>query len=193
MAKKQEMRVSPRTGKLVNMALSHNNIKRFKTVEDLENALEFYFMSCEKEEPSGEFHQSRPYSVARLSLHLNMSRRVFLRYCNGEADYFAPIFDAEGKVTRDAAGKIKRANVSFTETMQRALTRIEAFNEECLFTSKNTDGPKFALKNNHRWRDQVDISPGDGGPIKLEAITTQMSDEEAMKVYTDNIKSSQKQ
>ena len=165
--------------------------KKFKTTKDLKKALTAYFKSCTKKNPDGEMQQIRPYSVARLALHLNMSRSVFLRYCRGQADYMTNTLDKNGKKIKDEDGNLKKTNISFKDIMQQALTQIEAFNEECLFTSKNTDGPKFALKNNHRWRDQLDISGDEGGPIKLETITTQMTAEEAMKAYTDNIKASQ--
>ena len=167
--------------------------KKFKTVEGLQKSLDEYFKSCLKMDGDGEMQQARPYSVARLALHLNMSRMVFLRYCRGEADYLANDLDEDGKKIRDEDGNLKKVNVSFKETMQRALTQIEAFNEECLFTSKNTDGPKFALKNNHRWQDQSVLTGINDGPVNLTTVTTQMSGEEAMKAYTDNIKASQKQ
>lgn len=44
----------------------------------------------------------------------------------------------------------------FFDTIKRAKATIEAFNEQMLFSGKNVTGVIFNLKNNFRWRDEVE-------------------------------------
>lgn len=71
----------------------------------------------------------RPYTMSGLALALGIDRKTLLNYSNKE-EYFP--------------------------TIKKARDTVEAFNEEQLYTGKNTAGVIFSLKNNFGWHDKVE-------------------------------------
>lgn len=85
-------------------------------------------------------------------------------------DYFAGLFDEEGKLKKPAtitglalALDTTRETLcdyaekpAFSDTIKRAKTRVEQFAEEQLYLGKNAAGPIFALKN-FGWSDKQQI------------------------------------
>lgn len=100
---------------------------KFQSVEELNEKIEAYFDSCWDEEESC---YKRPYTITGLALALDTSRKVLLDY--------------------------ERRNDEYSDTIKRAKNRVENYAEEALFTSKQTAGVIFNLKNNHGWVDKTE-------------------------------------
>lgn len=75
--------------------------------------------------------EEKPYTVSGLAYFLDVDRKTLCNY--GEKD-------------------------EFFHTIKKAKARIEAFNEESLYTNRNTAGVIFNLKNNFGWKDKNDIN-----------------------------------
>ena len=125
--------------------------EKFQSIEQLELLINGYFDSCEEEvwkkeyDPeTGELKQwipeldrhglpvkrmTKPYTISGLALALGTTRRTLLDYEQRDDD--------------------------FSHTIKKAKARCEEFVEEQLFTSKNTAGVIFNLKNNYEsWVDK---------------------------------------
>lgn len=125
--------------------------EKFQSVEELQKLIDAYFESCEEEvwtkkldpetgevtgwEPQYDRHGNimkrmvKPYTISGLALALGTSRRTLLDY--------------------------EQRNDDFSHTIKKAKARCEEFAEEQLFTSKNTAGVIFNLKNNYEsWVDK---------------------------------------
>lgn len=127
---------------------------RFKTVEELEKAIQGYFDSCfelipiKKKGKKGkkgktEYRrvQVKPFLITGLALHLNTSRQTLLEY-EGEV---------EGREKKDPR---------FADAIKKAKLIVENYVETQLF-GKNVVGPIFNLKNNFRWKDKTEVElPG---------------------------------
>lgn len=74
--------------------------------------------------------KDKPYTITGLALALDTTRRTLLDY--EEKD-------------------------EFSHTVKKAKLRCENYAEENLFTSKNTAGIIFNMKNNYDWRDKQEI------------------------------------
>jgi len=114
---------------------------KFKTVKNLEDAIEAYFNSCWKDEyeTDSKGHvivgtdgalmshkvQIKPYTIGGLAVALKTNRQTLLNYAKRDA-YF--------------------------DTISRARAAIEAYAEESLFTPKISSGVIFNLTNNFGWR-----------------------------------------
>lgn len=96
---------------------------KFSSVEEMETAIDEYFMSCEE--------QGKPYTVSGLAVALGTTRRTLLDY--EEKD-------------------------EYSHTIKNAKQKIEAFNEEMLYSKDvPTVGVIFNLKNNYGWKDKQEI------------------------------------
>ena len=73
----------------------------------------------------------KPFTVSGLAYFLDVDRKTLCNY--GE-------------------------KAEFFHTIKKAKARIEAFNEESLYTNRNTAGVIFNLKNNFGWKDKNDIN-----------------------------------
>lgn len=62
----------------------------------------------------------------------------------------------------------------FFDTIKKAKATIEAFNEQMLFSGKNVTGVIFNLKNNFRWKDEVETK-NLGVNIDIDDIDTDIS------------------
>lgn len=100
---------------------------KFQSVEELQQQIDAYFDSCWDAE---EGYYKRPYTVTGLALALDTSRKVLLDYQNRNDEY--------------------------SDAIKRAKNRVENYAEEALFTSKQTAGIIFNLKNNHGWVDKTE-------------------------------------
>jgi hypothetical protein len=110
---------------------------KFKTVDDLQSAIDGYFNSCfEINAKTGELMQVKPFTITGLALALDTSRETLLdiEYGNG------PYAD----------------NSSFSDAIKKAKLRCQNYAEEQMFTAYNPAGPIFALKN-YGWKDKQDI------------------------------------
>jgi len=117
--------------------------KQYKTATELEEKIKEYFDSCwvdkvtEHTDKDGNCtmttvrYQDRPYTVTGLALHLNLTRQGLINY-QGQKEY--------------------------VDTVTRAKSMVEMYAEESLFTSKNTNGPAFSLKNNFGWKDKQELA-----------------------------------
>jgi hypothetical protein len=73
----------------------------------------------------------RPYTVSGLAVALDTTRRTLCDYEKKD---------------------------DFTHTIKRAKQRVEQYAAEALFTSRNTAGVIFTLKNNHDWVDRKEVA-----------------------------------
>lgn len=98
---------------------------KFKTVEELEEAIESYFKKCDDEET--------PYTVTGLALDLGfLSRQSIYDY---------------------AYGKVGQENSElYSYTTKKALLKVENYAEKKLYSNHST-GAIFALKN-RGWSDK---------------------------------------
>jgi DNA-packaging protein gp3 len=120
---------------------------KFKTVKELQNKIDAYFESCYEEiwkkdaegvwqpvtDKDGNILKSmvKPMTVTGLALALGTTRETLLDYEDRE---------------------------EYSDTIKRAKLMCENFAEEQLFTSKNTAGVIFNLKNNYkRWVDKQEV------------------------------------
>lgn len=108
--------------------------RKYKTVAQLEEAIEAYFEACEGEiltKADGDpmLYKGRPVrvgarppTVTGLAYHLGLkSRQALLNY---------------------------QGRKMFHDTVTRAKMRIEAYTEERLFDQSGVNGAKFSLQNN---------------------------------------------
>jgi len=72
----------------------------------------------------------RPFTVSGLAFFLGTNRQTLLNY---------------------------EADERFFDTITLAKSRIEGYAEESLFLLRNPNGAIFNLKNNYKWRDQLDV------------------------------------
>lgn len=127
---------------------------KFKTAEELQIKIDDYFESCHEEmwkrtydkesgEPTGwepilDRHGnimkqlSKPFTVSGLAIALGTSRRVLIEY--------------------------EKKGEEFSNTIKKAKALCEQFAEESLFTSKQTAGVIFNLKNNYDWVDKQEVN-----------------------------------
>lgn len=105
---------------------------KFQSVEELQMKIDDYFESCRNKDDE----LIRPYTITGLALALDTSRKVLLDYEKREDDY--------------------------SYTIKKAKLKIENFAEESLFTSKQTAGVIFNLKNNYGWQDKQDVGLSGG-------------------------------
>ena len=139
--------------------------KLYKTVEELQAAIEDYFNSCwdykvaktnfgpvmitndetGEKEPLVEWVQIKPYTIVGLANAIGMTRETLLQYQKDE---------------------------KYSDTILRAKGVCHQYAEEQLFLNKSAHGPVFNLKNNYGWQDktQQELSGVDGEPIKTESL-----------------------
>jgi len=137
---------------------------KFKTVEELQTAIDAYFESCyanvivkdkdghacmgEDGKIIREMQQIEPFTITGLALALDTSREVLM-----------DIESQTSKVYTDA----------FSDALKRAKLRCQNYAEKHVFTGKNPAGGIFALKN-YGWRDKTEVDldlSGDGLQIIL--------------------------
>lgn len=126
---------------------------KFKTVKELQNAIDLYFISCEDPEKPGQW--IRPLTITGLANALDVSRQTLLEY--------------EGEVE----GREK--SQEYADTIKRAKSKVEQYVEEYLFTGKNQTGAIFNAKNNFAgWKEkqETELSNPDGN---LKTIIIQKS------------------
>lgn len=107
---------------------------KFKTVEQLQNAIDLYFISCEDPEDSTKY--IRPLTITGLANALDTSRETLLDYEEKE---------------------------EYSDTIKRAKGKIHQYVEEYLFIGKNQTGAIFNLKNNYNWKDKTEQDITTGG------------------------------
>ncbi len=113
----------------------------FNNVEDMKDAIEAYFISCQDPDDSNKY--IRPLTVTGLANSIGMTRESLLNY--EEKD-------------------------EFFLTIKEAKSKVEQWVEEYLFTGRNQTGAIFNLKNNYKgWKDrqETDIT-SDGKPIIID-------------------------
>jgi hypothetical protein len=103
--------------------------KKYRTVGDMQKAIDEYFVKCDEEK--------KPYTVTGLALALGfLSRQALLNY--------------EGYTDID--------DISFHDTIKAAKHKVEASIEEGLLSGKyNSVGSIFNLKNNFNWKDKTEV------------------------------------
>lgn len=113
---------------------------KFKSVEEMEQAIQEYFDYC--------YEQDKPYTISGLACALDTTRRTLLDY--QEQD-------------------------EFSHTIKKAKAKIEAYNEELLYSKDvPTVGVIFNLKNNYDWKDKQEIEADVNNDVN---ITIELSDE----------------
>lgn len=126
---------------------------KFKNKEELENAIEQYFLSCEDPEKPGFY--SRPLTITSLAVYLDTSRETLLDY--QEKD-------------------------EFSDTIKKAKQRIHAWTEEQLYRNTQVTGVIFNLKNNYGWKDKTEqdiTSAGKPIPLMNNVFTNDKSQEDS--------------
>lgn len=103
--------------------------RKFKTVEEMEQAIDNYFQECKDND--------EPITVTGLALAIGFEDRCsLLDYCNYK--------DEEGN--------------EFSHSVKKAKTYVEQTIEKGLLSGKyNATGAIFNLKNNYGWRDKQEV------------------------------------
>lgn len=120
---------------------------RFKTVQELEIAIDDYFNECDnrlkeihnKEGESVAVTLPEPYTMAGLAYALGISRQTLIDYKN-----------------RD----------EYLDAIKKARARVERDVERRLLETPNQTGAIFNLKNNFGWRDKTEIEATLNDPRK---------------------------
>lgn len=126
---------------------------KFKNVEELQDAIEAYFISCEDPEKPGTYN--RPITITGLANALDTSRETLLEY---------------------------EERPEYVDTIKRAKGKIHQYVEEYLFTGKNQTGAIFNLKNNYGWKDRTEqdiTSAGQPIPLMNNVLTNNQSQEDS--------------
>lgn len=100
---------------------------KFKSVEELQNAIDSYFLSCEDLEKEGFY--IKPLTITSLAVFLDTSRETLLNY-EEKDEYFG--------------------------TIKKAKEKIHAWTEEQLYRNTQVTGVIFNLKNNYGWKDKTE-------------------------------------
>lgn len=103
--------------------------RKYKTVKELENAINKYFLDCEEKEV--------PYTVTGLAMACGFEDRgSLLEYCN----------------YKDESGE------EFSHSIKKAKSFVEQSIERGLLSGKyNATGAIFNLKNNYGWKDKTEV------------------------------------
>ncbi len=125
---------------------------KFKTVEELQAAIDDYFTQCDNRLVQGYDNKTNeqfayvspePYTMSGLAYALDMSRRTLLDY---------------------------RKRSKFLPTIKRAKRKVAMDVERRLMEGKGaTAGAIFSLKNNFGWKDETRTDLTTGGE-KLEGL-----------------------
>ena len=112
---------------------------KFRTVEDMDKAINAYFAECEAKDA--------PVTITGLALVLDTSREVLMHVERGVGIYSQP---------------------GYVDTIKRAKLRCQNYAENHLFSGKNPAAGIFALKN-YGWSDrqEVELSGPGGDDIKV--------------------------
>lgn len=122
---------------------------KWKSVEELKNQIEAYFISIEDPDKPGYY--LRPPTITGLALALGTTRQTLLEY-EGEV---------EGRDDKDPR---------FADTIKEAKVKCEQWVEENAMIGKaNATFSIFNLKNNYGWRDKTEQDVTSGGkPIVID-------------------------
>lgn len=126
---------------------------KFKNVEELQNAIDAYFLSCEDPERPGFY--IKPLTITSLAVHLDTTRDLLLDY--QEKD-------------------------EFSDTIKKAKQFIHAWTEEQLYRNTQVTGVIFNLKNNYGWKDKTEqdiTSAGKPIPLMNNVLTNNQSQEDS--------------
>lgn len=119
----------------------NQNAAKYKTQEQLQQAIDKYFDDCDKKD--------KHYTMTGLAIALGIDRMTLLRY--GDKDLFAPL-------------------------IKNAKARVEERLEDCLYRLGNNSGIIFNLKNNFKWKDQVEVADDDR-LNKVEELLSKIKEE----------------
>lgn len=75
-----------------------------------------------------------------------------------------------GFCNRQSLIDYEHRSLNYTYAIKMARTRIEIDRQERLNTQPNVAGVIFDLKNNHAYRDQIDVTGNDGVPLAPPAL-----------------------
>lgn len=122
---------------------------KWKSVEELKNQIEAYFISIEDPDKPGCY--LRPPTITGLAMALDTTRQTLLEY-EGEV---------EGRDDK---------NPQFADTIKAAKVKCEQWVEENAMLGKaNATFSIFNLKNNYGWRDKTEQDVTSGGkPIVID-------------------------
>lgn len=143
----------------------------FKTVEDMQTAIDEYFTYCDNRVVQGYDNKTNeqfayispePYTMAGLAYHIGMDRRSLINY-KERTEFFPAIKDAREKVEMDIERRM---------------------NDKGTFTP----GLIFNLKNNFQWKDEFKqdvtlVNPILGGQTN---VPTHHSDSQADETPQEN-------
>ena len=112
---------------------------KYQSVEELQNAIDNYFFSCEDPENPGLY--KRPLTVTGLAVALDTTRDILLDYQERE---------------------------EFSYAIKKAKQKIQNYAEEYLFSGRNATGAIFNLKNNWGWKDKTETDvTSDGKSLSI--------------------------
>jgi DNA-packaging protein gp3 len=113
----------------------------YETVDDLENAIEGYFLTLEKVDKDGNPLPSKPPTVAGLAYALGYADRSSLYSQTGRGEEFSYI-------------------------LKKTILYIESFHETALYEASHPTGSIFWLKN-HGWMDKQPEGHGDTASLRI--------------------------
>jgi len=124
---------------------------RYKTVEELQNAIDAYFKSCE-----GEPYMVKDPDTGEETPLMNKYGDMVL--LNVKPPTVTGLALALGFTTRQSLLNYQ-AKKQFVDTITRAKSYIEAYAEGRLFDKDGCNGAKFSLSNNFKgWSEHPDTS-----------------------------------
>lgn len=126
---------------------------KFNNVEELQMAIDSYFISCEDPEDNTKY--IRPLTITGLANALDTSRETLIEY---------------------------EDRPEYVDTIKRAKGKIHQYVEEYLFTGKNQTSAIFNLKNNYGWKDKTEqdiTSAGKPIPLMNNVFTNDQSQEDS--------------
>lgn len=141
--------------------------RRYKTVEEMEEAIDAYFEKCAGRfltNAKGEqlydkyglpiIVQVTPPTTTGLALALGFDSRTSLfnykRYGDSEDS-------GDDSVSEDERNEKRNKEKPYLNTITRALSRIEEYTEGRLYDKEGANGAKFSLVNNFRgWNEKPD-------------------------------------
>lgn len=128
---------------------------KFKTVKLLQKEIDAYFAECDPhvaERPALVFQKDSSGTI------LNNLPKVPGKehYVTDQIAYTVTGLALALDTTRETLMDYQRSD-KYSDTILRAKLKILNFSERSLFTSKNTNGIQFSMKNNFNWKDKTEV------------------------------------
>lgn len=130
----------------------------FTNAAEVEEKIQAYFDWCEE--------KNKPLTMSGLAVWLDVDRTTLINYESNSREY-------------DYSGIDPKELRQITNSIKYAKKRVQQYAEENLYREKGqVNGVIFALKNNHSWKDQSEVTTvnKDEGPDLSNLTIEQLQD-----------------